>query len=166
MNAETNSAPGLTEPEQISVRSLLIPVEDGYLLVPGSVVAEVISFSPPETIPGDTPNWLLGRFDWRGQRIPCISFEGINGSDTLAPASRARLVVLKALGDRPDLAHFAMVAQGIPRLVTVSARGLEAVEDDIGDAPAIITPVLAQGEPAFIPNMRYMEDRIYRALYG
>ncbi|MEX0730470.1 MAG: chemotaxis protein CheW [Aquisalimonadaceae bacterium] len=152
--------------DESAVRSLLIPMEEGYLLLPSSVVAEVVSYSHPEPLPGDYPDWLLGRFNWRGQRVPCLSFEAINGSTAMSPATRARVLILKALGDRPDLPYFAMVAQGIPRLVNIDMRAIESLNDDMDDAPAVAMPVLALGEPAFIPDMRYMEDRVYRALYG
>lgn len=152
--------------EQTAVRSLLIPMEEGVLLLPSSVVAEVVSYSTPEPLPGDYPAWLLGRFNWRGQRIPCVSFEAINGGPAPSPATRARVLVLKALGDRPDLPYFALVSKGIPRLLNIDTAAIETTNDHASDAPAVAMPVMAQGEPAFIPDMRYMEDRVYRALYG
>lgn len=148
------------------VRSLLIPMEDGYLLLPSSVIAEVVGYSEPEAMPGDYPSWLLGRFNWRGRRIPCVSFEVINGGVPTARAARARVLVLKALSDRPDLPHFAMVAQGIPKLVNIDVDSLETMDDAMDDAAAVAMAMVALGEPAFIPDMRYMEDRVYNALYG
>lgn len=151
--------------EDASVRSLLIPMEDSYLLLPSTVVAEVVGYSDPEPLPGDYPSWLLGRFNWRGQRIPVVAFEDINGGSGALPATRARLMVLKALGDRPELPYFAILAQGIPRLVSVHPDGIEDLEEPMDDAPAVAAAVLAHGEPAFIPDMEFLEDEIYRALF-
>lgn len=151
--------------EESIVRSLLIPMEHRYLLLPSSLVAEVVSYSRPEPVPGSPPSWLLGWFDWRGQRVPCLSFEGLNGGSTAVPATRARVLILKALRDRPDLPYFAIVAQGIPRLVNIDSHAVETISNEKGDFPAVSMPVLAADEHAFIPNMQYLEDRLYQHLF-
>jgi len=156
--------------DESTVRSLLVPMDDGFLLLPSSVVAEVVSYERPVPMSGDYPSWLLGRFNWRGLRVPCLSFEGLNGGAGMTPASRGRVLILKALTDRPDLPYFAIVAQGIPRLISVDAESLETMGDGsehaLDSSPAVISAVLAMGEPAFIPDMRFIEDRVYSALYG
>jgi chemosensory pili system protein ChpC len=152
--------------EQAAIRSLLVPMQDGYLLMPGTLVAEVVSYSPPETVPGQYPRWLLGRFNWRGQRLPCVSFEALNGGYAGTPATRARVIVLKALKNRPGLPYFSVVAQGIPRLLSVHPDAIEDLNEPMDDAPAVRMPVLAHGEPAFIPDMDFMEDEIHKAMFG
>jgi chemosensory pili system protein ChpC len=152
--------------EQTAIRSLLVPMQDGYLLMPGTLVAEVVTYSPPEAVPGQYPRWFLGRFNWRGQRLPCVSFEALNGGQAATPATRARVIVVKAVSNRPGLPYFALVAQGIPRLLSVEADAIEDLEEPMDDAPAVRMPVLAHGEPAFIPAVHYMEEQIYRALFG
>ncbi len=151
--------------EDPSIRSLLIPMEDSHLLLPSTVVAEVVGYSEPAPMPGDYPSWLLGSFNWRGQQVPVVAFEDMNSGTGVLPATRARLLVLKALGDRPKLPYFAILAQGIPRLLRVHPDGIEDMEEPMDDAPAIRTAVLAHGEPAFIPDMEYVEDEIHRVLF-
>lgn len=148
------------------IRSLLIPMEDGYLLIPGTVVAEVTGYSEPEPMEGDHPSWLLGQFNWRGQQVPLIAFERVNGHASALPTTRIRVIVLKALGDRPELPYFALVAQGIPRLLNVHPDGIEDLEEPMDDTPGVIMAVLAHGEPAFIPDMEYLEDEVHRALFA
>lgn len=152
--------------EQTAIRSLLVPMQDGYLLMPGSVVAEVVTYSQPEAVPGQYPRWMLGRFNWRGQRLPCVSFEALNGAPPATPATRARVLVMKAVGNRPGLPYFALVAQGIPRLLSVEPDAIEELDDSMDDAPAVRAPVLAHGEPAFIPDVEFIEGQIHHALYG
>ncbi|MCC5856576.1 MAG: chemotaxis protein CheW [Ectothiorhodospiraceae bacterium] len=152
--------------EQTAIRSLLVPMQDGYLLMPGALVAEVVSYAAPEAVPGQYPQWFLGKFNWRGQRLPCVSFEGMNGGPPVTPATRARIIVMKGVNNRPGLPYFALVSQGIPRLLSVEDDVVEALDESMDDAPAVRMPVLVHGEPAFIPDVEYMEDQVYRALFG
>lgn len=151
--------------EETTVRSLLIPVEENYLLLPSTVVAEVVTYDDPEPPPKGAPSWLLGRFNWRGQRVPAVAFEELNGGNGAAPATRARLMVLKALGDRPELPYIGLLAQGIPRLLSVHPDGIEDLDEPMDDALAVSVAVLVHGEPAFIPDMEYLEEEVHRALF-
>ncbi len=152
--------------EQTAIRSLMVPVQTDHLLIPGALVAEVVAYTQPEAVPGQYPRWLLGRLHWRGQRLPCVSFEALNGGQPAAPATRARVIVMKAVGNRPGLPYFALVAQGIPRLITVETNEIDETDDDQNDGPAARMPVRVHGESAVIPDVSHIESQIYRALFG
>ena len=63
------------------MRGVLVPVGKHHLLLPNAAVAEVLGFEEPAP-ENDAPDWLLGRIDWRGWRIPVISWErALEGCD-------------------------------------------------------------------------------------
>lgn len=124
----------------VDIRSVLIPITGERVLLPNATVAEVITFSTPDPVEG-TPDWVLGRVVWRGWRVPVFSLPMLAGWANRENEAGAKIAVLKALGGNPDMPFMAMVTQGFPRLVTVTADSMQIIE---GDAEA---PVEAQEEP-------------------
>ncbi len=102
------------------IYSLLIPLVDGRLIVPRSCVAEVIGFQPAAEMTG-APPWYLGLATWNGRNIPLVSFEGCCGHMIPPASSRSRIVVLHAVSPQIDAGYFALISQGFPQLVRVSA---------------------------------------------
>lgn len=96
-----------------SLTGLMLPLADRYLLLPNVAVAELIDYQRGEPA-SDAPPWYLRQVTWRNQQLPLISFEAACGCP-LAVGDRARIVVLNALGGRPELKFIALVIQGIPR---------------------------------------------------
>lgn len=147
-----------------SVRSLFIPIEDATLLLPGTVVAEIVPCTDPTPPQDAAPDWYLGTIIWREQRIPLISFEVfVNGK--AAPAGmRSRIVVLKGVSKREEMPYYAVLTRQIPRLVTVYEESIEPLDEGFGDSEAVAAEVLASGEPALIPNVDRVEQMLYDVL--
>ncbi|MBS3957937.1 MAG: chemotaxis protein CheW [Xanthomonadaceae bacterium] len=153
MNAETTD-----------LRGVLIAVGGGgRLLLPNANIAEVISYSPPEALPG-VPAWLRGNLRWRGWRLPVLSFPGLVGWPAEDGGLGAKLVVLKALGGNPRLPYFAVVSQGFPRLVSVGRERLLALEE-AGEQPLGVLARVQVGEDvAVVPDLLTLELLIDEAL--
>jgi chemosensory pili system protein ChpC len=148
------------------IRGVMINVTDGRLLLPNATLAEVITFSEPEAVPG-APSWLLGRLRWRGWRLPIISFARLAGYSDREGERGSKVAVLKALSGNPRLPYFAMLTQGFPRLTTVSAAGLQLdAEDAEGEAlpEGVLSRILLRDEPAVIPDLPRIETMIAEVL--
>ena len=112
--------------ERVSeVYSLLVPLADGRLIVPRTCVAEVVGYPLPAQVPG-APPWYIGSMSWSGKQIPLVSFEGLCGTSLPPASSRTRVVVFHALLGKLDGGAFALLAQGFPQLVRISADMLRA----------------------------------------
>lgn len=150
-----------------SIRGLFIPLAEDYtLLVPGSVVTEVVGFQEPVSIAGlgdESERWLLGRISWRDMELPLVSLEGFISGRPVEASVRSRIIVLKAIGNPPGMPYYGIVARQIPRLVTVQEGTIELLDQPDG-LFAIQCQVLANGEPALIPDLARIEDSVYRAL--
>lgn len=119
----------------IDIRSVLIPLTGQRILLPNATVAEVITYSTPERVDA-TPDWVMGRVVWRGWWVPVFSLAMLGGWARRENEAGAKIAVLKALGGNPDMPFMAMVTQGFPRLVNVTADSLRIVDGDMPDAGA------------------------------
>jgi chemosensory pili system protein ChpC len=139
------------------IYSLLIPLADARLLVPRTCVAEIAGYQVPATMLG-APPWYLGSVQWNGRAVPLISFEGLCRQPTPAVSSRSRLVVLHAIGERVDAGAYALVSQGFPQLVRVSA---EVIRPDpayvVPEGDPVVCRVRMLNETPWIPDLDRLE---------
>lgn len=145
------------------IRSLLITVAGGRLLLPNANVSEIITAATPEPIPG-APPWLLGRVRWRGWRVPLVSFSLLSGIAERDGALNAKVVVLKALGGQPRMPFLAMLCLGFPRLTTISPEVLVPTSEDFDGRPGVRMGVLVRDDPAWIPDLPAIEAMVAQAL--
>jgi chemosensory pili system protein ChpC len=142
------------------IYSLLIPLAGGRLLLPRACVAEIAGYQVPSSMVG-APPWYLGLVSWNGRQIPLVSFEGLCRQPTPAVSSRSRLVVLHALGERVDAGAYAIMAQGFPQLVRVSA---DVIRPDPGYAVPEADPVICRvrmlNETPWIPDLDRLETMV------
>ncbi|SDA93950.1 chemosensory pili system protein ChpC [Pseudomonas sp. NFACC15-1] len=132
---------------------LLLPLADRHLILPNVAVAELIDYQS-SAFDMDTPPWFLGWVGWRERQIPLLSFESACGQKTVI-GERARIVILNALGGRPELRFIALLVQGIPRsykldsqlsYVDVPLCGLEQAAVQVGEHVAKVPDLLALEE--------------------
>ena len=139
------------------IYSLLIPLADARLLVPRACVAEITGYQVPAGMVG-APPWYLGLVQWNGRPVPLISFEGLCRQPTPAVSSRSRMVVLHALGERIDAGAYALVSQGFPQLVRVSA---DVIRPDLAYVVPENDPVVCRvrmlNETPWIPDLDRLE---------
>ena len=64
------------------IRTILAPLTNGYVMLPNSVVSEILEFTSPEPFK-QGPAWLLGEVAWHHWQVPVINYEGmLKGSST------------------------------------------------------------------------------------
>ncbi|MDH0747298.1 chemotaxis protein CheW [Pseudomonas sp. GD03842] len=144
-----------------SLTGLLIPLSDRYLLLPNVAVAELIDYQDSIADPA-APQWYLGPINWRHRSLPLLSFEAACGSRARV-GGRARIVVLNALGGRPDLKFIAVLIQGIPRSCKLDSQ-LSYVDVPLSELEMAAVQV---GETvARIPDLVALEQRLVDAGLG
>lgn len=145
------------------IRGVMVPVAGSRVLLPNASIAEVISYSQPEPVP-DAPGWLLGRVPWRGWRLPLVSLPMLVGRSEDEERTSARVAVLKALGGRAGMPFIALLAQGFPRLTTITPELLVETADDGEAIPGIAAEVQVRDEHAIIPDLEAIEALVAAAL--
>lgn len=147
------------------IRGVMVPVTEGRVLLPNATVAEVISYTQPEAVAG-APAWLLGRLSWRGWRLPLISMPILSGRLGSESRVNARVAVLKALGGNAGMPFIALLAQGFPRLTTITQESLIPTSDEHPHAAGVRAEVLVRDDRAIIPDLDVIEAMVAEALAG
>ncbi|MEJ2041756.1 MAG: chemotaxis protein CheW [Reinekea sp.] len=138
------------------VSSLLVPLQNKNLLVPNVMIAEVVGMQHLQPI-GSAPPWALGNVEWRGELIPVISFEIANSQVRGRDTSSARLAIFNTIGNRTRYHFFAVLVQGIPRMMKLTDMEVrEDVQASVGEAEKMA--VITQLGKAVIPNLDYLES--------
>ncbi|HEY6545804.1 MAG TPA: chemotaxis protein CheW, partial [Dokdonella sp.] len=117
----------------------------------------------PEQV-ANAPAWLLGRLPWRGWRLPLFSFPMLTGQLEDESRSNARVAVLKALGGHAGMPFLALLAQGFPRLTTITQELLIPTSDEHPHAPGVRAEVLVRDDRAVIPDLDVIEAMVAKAL--
>jgi len=149
--------------EQTEIRGLMIPVTNGRVLLPNASVAEVITLSVPEKIP-NAPEWLMGRINWRGWRLPLFSFSLLAGMALEEGSPGTRVTVLKALSGHAKMPFLAMLAQGFPRLTTLSPDILVPSNESMPTRPGVLMNIIVRDDQAVIPDLGQIEQLIADSL--
>jgi chemosensory pili system protein ChpC len=145
------------------IRGVMIPVSGGRLLLPNATVAEVISYTLPEKV-DNAPDWLLGRLPWRGWRLPLVSFSMLSGIAERENTANAKVAVLKALGGNAKLPFVALLAQGFPRLTTVTPEALISTGSEDAVGMGIRAHVLVRTDHAVVPDLQAIEELVINAI--
>lgn len=151
-------------PPQTEIRGLMIPITNGRVLLPNATVAEVIGYSIPDRAGQNAPEWLLGRVNWRGWRLPLVSFSLLAGMALDERTTGARVTVLKALGGHARLPYLALLAQGFPRLTTISSDIMVPVGEGSIQRPGVLMDLMVRDDQAVIPDLEQIESLVVESL--
>lgn len=144
--------------EEVSELScVLIPLQESGLLLPNVSVAEILPWRRVKVI-NDAPAWCLGLLGWRGESIPVVRFEVINGGEPPQRKAGRCIIVMNRARLANGLPFYAIAAEGLPRM-------LQLTEDDISNDPGKLGPaesvvVRVGTETAVIPNLEFIEGEI------
>jgi chemosensory pili system protein ChpC len=146
------------------IRTIMAPLTNGHVVIPNSAVAEVLNYISPEPFK-QSPPWLLGEIAWHGWQVPVISYEKLI-KDNAAPSvtSKARILVIKTLGESTQVNYIGLVIQGLPRLKKVSASTL--IENQIDELPdTAFSKVTIDDLQAVIPELGDLTRTVELAAY-
>jgi chemosensory pili system protein ChpC len=150
--------------EAHTVRALIAPVPGNNILLPGSIVAEVVNYSEPEPY-SSAPSWLLGEFRWSGWQVPVVHFSRLAGtSDHGGIPDRSRILVVRTLCDASSVVHIGFLISGLPRMKSVSTGNL--VEKGGGQGVGVYSQVSVDEQPAVIPDLDGLALAIEQAVYS
>ena len=144
----------------IEIPAFIVPLQKSNIVVPNATVAEIIPYEPLQR-GQETPDWFLGFLGWRGVQVPVVSFEMLTvqrGSFSLVSVSSARLVILKALGGTDELRFFAIVAQALPKLVSITSQELFATDEPINRTE--LARARYANDIVAVPDLDFVESAI------
>lgn len=146
------------------IRSVVVPLTGVQILIPNATVAEVVGFANPDPV-ADAPDWLLGTFLWHGWQVPLISFANLTEHAEAESIEGARMCITKTLIDNERMPYIAILAQGFPRLTTVT-------EDNLTEIPSESNPIAVAGKvivgdmEVVIPDLDRLGHLVAHAAFG
>lgn len=144
---------------------MLVPTGEETLLLPTSVMAEVIDFQPPRPTE-EAPPWLLGEVDWENRQVPVFSFDAlINGTEPGDVPRRARIMILKSLTDSTRVPYLGLLMSDLPRPVQVEENDLVETGDE-KKSLGVFSHVRLDEERAIIPDMDRLAHLVTHATFG
>ncbi len=150
--------------QEKEIRSVTVPITGHQLLIPNASVAEVVGFDEPDPVK-DAPEWLLGTFVWRGWQVPAISFASLTGGAESENTAGARLCILKSLSGHAKMPYLAVLAQGFPRLTTITESNLVEQESEVGSI-AVVGRVTIDDQEALVPDLERLAHLVAHATFG
>jgi chemosensory pili system protein ChpC len=135
------------------------------LLLPISVMEEVIDFEPPIAIEF-APPWLLGRIEWETRQVPVFSFTAlINGTDVSANTPRSKIMILKSLANSGRVPYLGLLLGGLPHPVTVKPDELVETGDE-KKSLGVFQRVTVADEEVIIPDLDRLTHLVTHATFG
>jgi chemosensory pili system protein ChpC len=141
------------------MRVVRLPTQlsDLELIVPYALVAEITDVGLPEG------SIHLGRdeasmVEWRGQQVPLVSMEAMNGEHVPTIGRRVRCVVLYGTDPERALPYYAVLLSGVPRFEQVRRDQIEPAGPQ--DNPLWRAVVHLGGRLTAIPDIRVLEERV------
>jgi chemosensory pili system protein ChpC len=146
------------------IRTILAPLTNGYVLLPNTVVGEILNYTSPEPFKRG-PAWLLGEIAWRGWQVPVINFEQLlNDGSSTKITSKSRILIVKTLGESTQVNYLGLLIQGLPRLKKVSMTTL--VEEQTDELPAaVFSEASIDDLRAYIPDLGDLTRIVELAAY-
>ena len=144
--------------EELSELScVMIPLKDTQLLLPNVCVAEILPWRRVKAL-SDTPPWCLGLLGWRGEMVPVVRFETLNGAPGEPRKSGRCMVVMNRARNERGLPFYVLATEGLPRMVQLTADDLANESTKLGVAEQVVVKVGT--ETAVIPNLDVIETAV------
>ncbi|MFO7582440.1 chemotaxis protein CheW [Guyparkeria sp.] len=141
------------------LRAVRLPTQltDLDMVVPYALIAEITDVSLPEG------SIRLGRneasmVEWRGQQVPLISIEAMNGEPVPTIGRRVRCAVLYGTDPERALPYYAVLLSGVPRSEQIMPAHIESAGPQ--DNALWKAVVRIGGRLTAIPDIRMLEERV------
>lgn len=136
---------------------VMIPLADTHLLLPNVTVAEILPWRRIKPLQG-APKWCLGLLGWRGETVPVVQFEALNGKEFLGAGRSRCLLIMNRARRANGRAFYGLASVGLPRIVHLSDDDLQNRSVRLGLAE--VAALNVGTETAVVPNLSYIEEQI------
>ncbi len=149
-----------------AIRSLILPLQTGVLVVPASTVEEVLFAEPLDLPPPAAPEWLMGEVQLRQQPIPLISFETLIGGEPVVTPATVHAVVLKNLEADAEPSLYAIHLARAPRVEELDTSTLQLADDGRSESVFIACRIVVDGEEGGLPALDAIVQTLQESLVG
>jgi chemosensory pili system protein ChpC len=142
-----------------------VPSHGEQLLLPTTILEEVIDFTAPEPMAGSPP-WLLGEVEWDNRQVPVFDFSAlINGEDPESPGGGSHIMVIKSLSEDGRIPYLGLLLSNLPKPLKIDEGTLEEIGDD-KRALGVFSRVNVEGKESIIPDIDRLTHLVTHAAFG
>ncbi len=140
-----------------NLRCLLIAVQGGQVILPNSLVVEVLPFATPLQIEA-APHWVVGAMLWRNLTTPLVSLGRLIFRVAPEADLNSRIIFINALGSDTRLPHFGILSTSVPRPLDLHRHEitLDPAVTDL-NRPGVLSWARYQDQSVIIPDMEIIE---------
>ncbi len=142
-----------------SVRSVMIPVGDGFILLPSAMVAEVLRVQESK-VAQSTKKHLQGILHWRHQQVPLLSLEKLSGLPPVESNEEPRIVVLYGIQEK--IPFFAISTVAAPRILSITADMLKDPQK-LENLPGLSATVSLDEQTLYLPDLQHLKNLLEAA---
>ncbi|MBE9533016.1 MAG: chemotaxis protein CheW [Proteobacteria bacterium] len=136
----------------------LIPLQNHYLLLPNTTIAEVIPM-PKLDSAVNKPSYWLGQYDWESTDLPVIDLESLIENTPLDTSTAAKLCIVHGINASSDVKTYALPCYGMPQLILLNESALNIVENT-DSSEYIHCKIQIGNKITYIPNLDMVETII------
>ncbi len=142
-----------------NLRCLLITVQGGQVILPNSLVVEVLPFATPLRIEA-APHWVVGAMLWHNLTTPLISLG--RWIFRVGPDAdiNSRIIIVNTLGADSRLPRFGILGTAAPRPLNLQRQDIDQnleVAEAERQRPGILSWARYQDQSVLIPDMDAIE---------
>ena len=142
-----------------SLRCLIIAVQSGQIILPNSLVTEVLPFAQPLQIE-KAPHWVAGAMLWRNLTTPLVSLGRLIFRVAAEADINSRIIIVNALGNDAKLPYFGILGTSAPRPINLKRNEITP-DPDIAESelrrPGILSWARYQDQAVIIPDLEAIE---------
>jgi chemosensory pili system protein ChpC len=143
--------------EQQELSCVVIPLQGTQLLLPNVCIAEILPWRRVKAL-GETPPWCLGLLGWRGEMVPVVRFEAMNGQSGPVRKTGRCMVVMNRARNARGLPFYALAAEGLPRMVQLAENDLSNESSRLSPLESVV--VKLGTETAIVPKLEVIETAV------
>jgi chemosensory pili system protein ChpC len=144
---------------------MAIPTQQETLLLPTSVIEEVVDFEQPTEMES-VPPWLMGHFQWENRQVPVFSFTAlINATEVGTVEPRSKIMILKSLTETGRVPYLGLLLSDLPHPVTIRSGDLVETGDD-KKSLGVFKRVSLDDREAIIPDLDRLTHLVTHAAFG
>ena len=138
----------------------LIPLQQHYLLLPNTTIAEVIPMPQLDSVI-NKPNYWLGQYNWQSAQrpLPVIDLESLIGNTQIDTEKATKLCILHGINTTAKINTYALPCYGMPQLILLDESALKPVANT-EDSDFVHCQIQIGNKITYIPNLDIIESTI------
>lgn len=137
---------------------MLIPLQQHYLLLPNSTIAEVIPMPRLREVENKADYWV-GQCDWHSWQLPVIDLESLVESESYDISDANKLCVLQGINTNAAVSVYALPCYGVPQLIHLNESALKLAQDT-SESDYLHYQIQIGNKVAYIPNLDKIESTL------